>query len=461
MAPVSLDRLGTLLPQERAERLRSDAARARSGLGRRTVWHVNATASGGGVAELLHTLLAYANGAEVQNRWLVLDADSDFFAITKRLHNLLHGEPGDGGPLGGPERAHYRAVLADNAAALTARVSPGDIVVLHDPQTAGLIRHVRAPSPVVWRCHVGRDTPNESTDLAWEFLREFVVDADACVFSRKEYAPDWLDPARLWVIAPSIDPFSAKNLDLAPADARDVLVRAGLLEQPRGSGVGNDAPRRTGPEIATVSGGPLSARDRFVVQVSRWDRLKDMTGVMTGFGLLDDEALKDVHLVLAGPQASGVADDPEGAQVLAECERLWRGLPAGARERVHLATLPMGDARENALIVNSLQRLADVVVQKSLVEGFGLTVTEAMWKGRPVVATRVGGIQDQITHGVDGLLIDDPQDLPAFAATLRTVLTDPPMAERLGRAARERVLVEYVGDRHLERYVDLLVSLVS
>lgn len=436
VTPESLDRLGTLLPPERAERLVSNAARARSALGDRTIWHVNATASGGGVAELLHTLLAYANGAGVENRWLVLDADGDFFTITKRLHNLLHGVPGDGGPLGEAERAHYRAVLARNTAALQAHVSPRDIVVLHDPQAAGLIAGVRASSKVVWRCHVGRDTPNESTDLAWEFLREFIADADAFIFSRKAYAPEWLDPDRVWVIPPSIDPFSAKNLEMTPAAARSVVERPDLLTS-------------------------LAPDDRFVLQVSRWDRLKDMAGVMTGFAMLAAEGLDDVHLVLAGPETSGVSDDPEGAEVLTECEHLWQGLPARTRDRVHLATLPMQDPRKNALMVNALQRHADVVVQKSLVEGFGLTVTEAMWKGRPLVASRIGGIQDQITHGVDGLLVDDPYDLGAFAETLRMVLDDASMGERLGRAARERVLDEYVGDRHLERYVEMLVTLVG
>ena len=333
------------------------------------------------------------------------------------------------------------------------RVAPRDIVVLHDPQAAGLIQHVRTSSKVVWRCHVGRDTPNESTDIGWEFLREFIADADAFVFSREAYAPHWLDRDRLWVIAPSIDPFSAKNIDMTPDVARSVLVSAGLLAETSG---------RVDAGAVSLGGAPLSPGDRFVVQVSRWDRLKDMAGVMTGFGLLDAAAgLDDVHLVLAGPETSGVSDDPEAAEVLTECERLWHGLPARTRDRIHLATVSMRDAQENALIINAMQRLADVVVQKSLVEGFGLTVTEAMWKGRPVVASGVGGIRDQITHGVDGLLIDDPYDLPSFAETLWTVLVDESMADRLGSGARERVLDEYVGDRHLERYVHLLVTLVA
>lgn len=446
--PVTLHRLTTLLPADRVDRLEATAARARDVLGGRVVWHVNATASGGGVAEQLRTHLAYGNGAGVVNRWLVLDGDAAFFTITKRLHHLLHGEPGDDGPLGPAEEDHVRAVLDANGAALREHVSPGDVVVLHDPQTAGLVSLARAAGcAVVWRCHVGRDVPNERTERAWAFLRPHLEDADACVFSRAVYAPAWVDPARVWVIPPSIDPQSPKNRPLEPALLHSLLVGLGR------SSDGSDPARLALPV--------LSSSHRIVVQVSRWDRLKDMAGVMTAFGMVEGAGLDDVHLVLAGPETSGVTDDPEGAAVLAECHEVWEGLPARTRRRTHLVSLPMADVAANALLVNALQRRADVVVQKSLVEGFGLTVAEAMWKGRPVVASRVGGIQDQIRHERDGLLVDDPRDLQAFADTVRRVLTDAPLAERLGRAARARVLDQYVGDRHLERWAALFEAMVT
>jgi trehalose synthase len=159
--------------------------------------------------------------------------------------------------------------------------------------------------------------------------------------------------------------------------------------------------------------------------------------------------------MLAGPDVSGVTDDPEGTEVLRDCTEEWNHLPEAVRGRVHLASIPMDDVDENAIIVNALQRHAAVVVQKSLVEGFGLTVTEAMWKGRPVVASKVGGIQDQITDGREGLLVDDPYDIEGFAGLLVRVLADPELAGRLGTAAHARVLAEFLGDRHLEQYVDL------
>jgi trehalose synthase len=191
-----------------------------------------------------------------------------------------------------------------------------------------------------------------------------------------------------------------------------------------------------------------------VLQVSRWDRLKDPVGVLTGFAehVRSEEA---AHLVLAGPDVAAVADDPEGAEVLAETEAAWHELPRDVRRHVHLALLPMDDADENAIIVNALQRRADVVVQKSMAEGFGLTVSEAMWKGRPVVASDVGGIEDQIEDGRSGWLVP-PADLAAFGRRVSELLADPHGAERMGAAAQARVRDLFLGPRHLGEYVDLL-----
>jgi trehalose synthase len=195
------------------------------------------------------------------------------------------------------------------------------------------------------------------------------------------------------------------------------------------------------------------------VQVSRWDRLKDMAGVMEGFARLSPRRA-DAHLMLVGPAVAGVTDDPEGAQVFAESLETWRTLPAGVRERVHLASVPMDDPGQNATIVNAVQRHAAVVVQKSLAEGFGLTVTEAMWKGRPVIGSAVGGIRDQIEDGRSGVLVD-PRDTGAFAAALERVLGDERLARRLGAAAHLRVRDQYLGDRHLGQYAELFQTVLS
>jgi trehalose synthase len=273
------------------------------------------------------------------------------------------------------------------------------------------------------------------------------------------------------VIPPSIDPFAAKNVPLAPPVVHSILARVGLVTGPDPDGEIRFARRDGSPGLVrtrreadglVLDGPPPPPDARLVVQVSRWDRLKDMAGVMTGFAALAaDDPGGDAHLMLVGPETAGVADDPEGAEVLVDCRARWRDLPEAVRDRIHLAAIPMDDVDENAIIVNAVQRHAHVVVQKSLVEGFGLTVTEAMWKGRPVVASRVGGIQDQIENGRDGLLIDDPYDLDALAEALREVLADEELADRLGAAAHSRVQDEFLGDRHLDQYVDLFSRFVA
>jgi trehalose synthase len=440
VTPVPLERLASLLPPDRVERLDRYVIAARRMLAGRTVWNLNSTARGGGVAEMLHGLVAYAAGTGVDIRWLVVAGDPDFFAVTKQIHNRLHGVAGAPGALDAAARATYDATLARQAQEIVDLVRPGDVVLLHDPQTAGLAAALRSRGAwVIWRCHIGLDEHNAWTREGWGFLRPLVEPAHACVFSRVQFAPDWVDRAWLRVIPPSLDPFSPKNVDLDDEEIRALVHRAGLV----------------------VQGGPLPVHGRVVLQVSRWDRLKDMAGVLDGFARHLDQLPSDVHLVLAGPEATGVADDPEAADVLAECRSLWRSLPVAARKRSHLVAVPMGDADLNARIVNALQRWSTVVVQKSLAEGFGLTVTEPMWKGRPVVASAIGGIQDQIEHGVSGLLLEDPRDGTAMVAALSSLLADPARCEAMGRAAHLRVRDLYLADRHLIQYVELFGQLLG
>jgi trehalose synthase len=463
---IPLDRLMPLLEEERAQRLTAYAARARELLDGRIVWNINATATGGGVAEMLQALLAYGRGAGVDTRWLTLEGTPEFFRITKRIHNLLHGSPGDGGPLGDAERATYEAVLADNLGSLRSQVRAGDVVLAHDPQTAGMIAGIRdLGAHVVWRCHVGKDTANEQTDVAWAFLRPYVDAAAALIFSRSAFVPDWVDDNMVWIIPPSLDPFTAKNADIPPGDVEAVLHHAGLAvtTERHGRFLFHRRDGSTGvvrPHTGLIDGNQLvPGHARLVLQVSRWDHLKDMAGVLTGFADHLSDLPDDVHLMLAGPETAGVTDDPEGAEVLEECRSLRLERPPEVQKRIHLCSIPMDDIDENAFLVNALQRHAAVVVQKSLIEGFGLTVTEPMWKARPVIASKVGGIQDQIVDGESGILLEDPADLDAYAAALDKVLRDDTFAAALGEAARERVRDRYLGDRHLMQYVDLFEQL--
>ena len=460
----SIDRFLPVFGESRVRDAKTVAEDFRRRLEGRVFWNVNSTASGGGVAEMLRSVLAYVRGAGVDSRWLVIGGTPDFFRITKRLHNALHGSEGDGTPLGERERAIYEEVLHANAEEIVALVRPRDFVLLHDPQTAGLAPHLlKTGATVIWRCHVGTDEPSEEVSRGWEFLAPYLEDVAATVFTRQQYIPECCDHGRSVIIPPSIDPFSAKNQELDEDAIRAILVHTGLIEGAQGNGSPmflreDGSPGRVDRHADVIRLGRAPKWETpLVVQVSRWDRLKDPQGVMDGFAeIVDGTAPGDAELVLAGPNVTAIADDPEEAAVLDELVEAWRRLPHGDRNRVHLACLPMADVEENAAIVNALQRHAAVVVQKSLQEGFGLTVTEAMWKGRPIVASAVGGIRDQIEDGVHGLLLQDPTDTKAFGTAVRRLLEDTAYAEGLGKNARRRVEEEYLGVRHLIQYADLL-----
>lgn len=458
-----VERLAQLAGPRQVELVHGAVKRGRARLAGRAVVNVNSTARGGGVAEMLLPLVAYARGAGIDCRWLVIEGDPEFFSITKRIHNRLHGAPGDGGPLDADQRAAYERTLALNYEELSERIGPRDVVILHDPQTAGLAPMLAdTGNPVIWRCHVGVDHPNELTRSAWRFLEPFAHRADRIVFSRRQLAWDVIDPARRAIIAPSIDPLAPKNQDLGSGVAAGILNAAGLRQGSGGQPVFErlDGSRgRVQSRAALCEDAPLTRADRYVLQVSRWDALKDPLGVIEGFAAHVAPAT-DAHLVYAGPDVTAVSDDPEGADVLlAACQRR-AALPDGIRERVHLALLPMDDLQENAAVVNALQRTAAVVVQKSLAEGFGLTVAEAMWKARPVVASNIGGIGDQIEHRRSGLLLDDPADLGSYGAAVRVLLEDGALTASLGRAARERVRERFLGTHSLIDYLALIEPLI-
>jgi trehalose synthase len=463
LGAATLERFQSVLSEEQWERLQRTADRARRDFEGRVIWNVNSTARGGGVAELLSSLVPYSRAAGVDVRWVVIEGDPAFFEVTKRVHNMLHGMPGDGKGLAAGDEAAYLATER-NAAELLELVAPDDLILLHDPQTAGLVEPLRASGArVVWRCHVGADTPNDLVHEAWSFLLPYVIDADRIVFSRAAFVWDGLDRARVNVIPPSIDAFTPKNQPLPPGSIEAILRACGIHEGPTdGRAVYSRLDGTPGRVVRSVerNGSPgLPAPAPAVVQVSRWDRLKDPAGVLRAFaqGIAGST---DAHLVLAGPSTAAVADDPEGATVLAEVTAQADRLSPELRARVHLFSLPMDDLQENAIIVNALQRRADVIVQKSLAEGFGLTVAEGMWKARPVVASAVGGVQDQIVDGESGLLVD-PDDLDSFARAVTGLLADPARAEWMGHNARERVRGAFLGARHLEQYVDLFEGVVG
>jgi trehalose synthase len=467
MREVTLDRRSTtgfseLVDPVDLTRYEMAVASGADRLGDRTLWHVNSTAEGGGVAELLHALLGYLLDGGITTRWLVVEGNPDFFRVTKRIHNQLHASEGDGGPLGVDERRVYDAALAPNLEAILDLVRPGDVVVLHDPQTAGLAPALAAAGVhVIWVCHVGIDRPDHLARSAWAFLGADVGAAAAYVFTREAYVWDGLDRERVAIIPPCIDPASPKNAPIDPPTRNAVLAAAGLLEAPPGdptTELPDGSIVRITRRASMLEERPVPATAPLVLQVSRWDRLKDPLGVLRGF--VDRVPIDDAHLMLAGPAADGVADDPEGIDVLTQVRVAWQALPTAARRRVHLASLPVDDLVENAVVVNALQRFAHVVVQKSLAEGFGLTVTEAMWKERPVIGSRVGGIQDQIVDGESGLLVN-PTDLVAYGDAVARLLRDQLLAVEIGHGARARVRERFLAPHFLSAHLELMDRVIA
>ena len=454
------------------EALRNDARPVADALRGRTVWTVNSTAQGGGVSEMLPGIIAILNELGIATEWVVIDpTDPAFFPLTKRVHNLIHGE---GTPdLGERERTVFEETNRANADELRSWIRDGDILIAHDPQPmplAGmLLDHLRITC--VWRCHIGLDERNDATRAGWGFLRPYATHYAHAIFSAPEYVPSFFE-GRASIIYPGLDPLSEKNRPLD--DVGGVLERAGLLRSraSRAEPPFANLVQRLQPDGGFGAGtepddlGLLSRP--IVTQVSRWDRLKGFLPLLHGFALLksqlrhdppaadDFRRLQNVRLVLAGPEPESIADDPQGRGVLEELRAAWLALPDPIRDNSALLALPMHDAALNGRIVNALQRASTIVVQNSLREGFGLTITEAMWKARPVLSnSQACGPRQQVRGGVDGELISDPQNVGAIAAALARMLAEPAKLEQWGRNAQRRVLDHFLVYTQLRHWLRL------
>ena len=392
--------------EEPIERLRDAAAPLRGA----RLLHINSTAHGGGVAELLSTQVALLNDLGIDTDWVVIEGTPDFFAVTKTVHNALQGA--DVSWTASME-ALYRERMRANAAQLDGDY---EFVLVHDPQPAGLLEVLeedgRRSGRWTWRCHIDLSDAN---DRVWAFLEPMVDRYDAAIFTLDAFAQPGLSDPEIAFIPPSIDPTTDKNRLLAENDVVSVLERYGV-----------DATR------------PI------VVQVSRFDPWKDPLGVIDAFRLAREEA-PGLQLVMAGSMAG---DDPEGEEYLERTRR-----HAGGDVDIHLLTDADGVGHVE---VNAFQRAADVVVQKSTREGFGLVVSEGMWKGKPLVAGNVGGIRLQVNDGVDGYLVADPEECGKRLALL---LRDPALRRRMGAAGRERVRERFLSPREIEDHLRLFTSI--
>ncbi len=371
----------------------------------RSVQMVNSTSVGGGVAEILSRMVPLLKEFEVNVRWDVMTGGNDFFEVTKAFHNALHGAPFEQPP------ESFEIFLAYNEQNQARLALDSEFIVIHDPQPAALIngRNNRA-GKWTWRCHIDLSQPNPQV---WKFLEAYVLRYDGALFSSPDFTHQL--PIPQYLFYPSIDPLSEKNRDLEPEFIAGVLERF------------NINPRR-----------PI------LTQISRFDRLKDPVGVVKAYQIV--KRYFDCQLVLAG---GGAADDPEGGKVLDEVREVSAGDPD-----IFILDLPPWSALE----INALQRASTIVIQKSLREGFGLTVAEALWKKKPVVASAVGGIPIQVIHKQTGMLV---HSVEGTAYQLRYLLSNPSFASRLGQLGHEHVREQLLITSSLERYMTLFLHSLS
>ena len=368
----------------------------------RRVQNVNSTAVGGGVAEILNRMIPLLTELGVDARWDVIRGGDAFYAVTKSIHNALHGAPI---ALSEQDVATFMEAQELNLRHIDLS---HDIVFIHDPQPIGLVANRPAGSKWIWRCHVDVSAPSPPV---WSFLRPWIERYDAAIFSAPQFSRSLALPQVL--VAPSIDPLADKNRELEPHVIESVVASLGI------------DPTR-----------PL------VTQVSRFDRLKDPLGVIEAYLLA--KKYNDCQLLLVGGSAT---DDPEGSQVLAECRDRAAGDPD-----IHVVELPPTANVE----INAIQRASTVILQKSLKEGFGLTVSEALWKGKPVIAGAVGGIPLQVTHRYSGILT---HTIEGTAYWMKQLLNEPDFAARLGANGREHVRQNFLLTRHLRDYMLLFLYL--
>jgi trehalose synthase len=456
--------------------LKSEAAAAARHLEGRTIWMVNSTAQGGGVAEMLPKMIRLLRDLGVRAEWGVMEASRpEFFSLTKRIHNLIHGSGQPG--LSGADRQLYDAVSRETADAMRARLAPRDILVIHDPQPmgAGAILKRELGLPTVWRCHIGLDEETPATKDAWSFLRPYAETYDHAVFTAPEYVPGYL-ARRMSVIHPGIDPIGPKNCELSTNKVMGILCNSGLLKSghPILTPSWDRRAQRLRPDgrfTAADEGDDVGFGFRpTILQVSRWDRLKGWGPLLKGFAILkgapspardlDRRRIDLARLVLAGPDPSSIQDDPEGSAVLADLIGQYRALAPGLQADVALLALPMGSRRENALMVNVLQRCASLVVQNSLQEGFGLTATEAMWKRSLVLVSRACGLRIQVRDGLEGRVNEEPEHPEAIAAAMGEMLGNRDRSI-LGARAQRRVYDEFLVFTQLRRWLRVLSGCIE
>jgi trehalose synthase len=371
------------------------------------ILHINSTKEGGGVAEILNRLIPLKRELGIDAEWDIITGEREFYQCTKKMHNSLQGSHDD---ISSHLQTVYQNTNSINFDRLRPKLEEADVVFIHDPQPAALLSLCKGrKGKWIWRCHIDVSHPYRPV---WKYLREYIKDYDASVWSLSSFVQQLSHPQ--YLIPPSIDPLSEKNVELPEKEIKYYLDLYGLK-----------------PGIPIIT------------QVSRFDRFKDPLGVIQSYRMIRRHV--PVQLVLAG---GGASDDPEGQQVLQEVNSY-----AGDDPDVHILELPPDAHRA----INALQRGSDIIIQKSLKEGFGLTVTEGLWKGKPVIGGDTGGIRLQVINNYTGYLVNTPE---GAAMRIRYLLKHPDIMETMGKNARQYVLDNYLITRHLREYLTLIVALI-
>jgi trehalose synthase len=441
------------------------------------IWMVNSTAQGGGVAEMMPRLVSLFRQLGITCDWVVATTDrKGFFDITKKIHNLIHGESGS--VLTESDKFLYDEVNRENAEHLLQLIKPDDIIIIHDPQPMGMAIYIKEHIPVkfIWRCHIGLDKHSLPTETAWEFLKPYAGVYSIAVFSAPEYIPAYLAGKSI-IMHPTIDPLDHKNRDLPIHKVVGILCNSNIVTEyhPVLTPPFVHSVKRLQPDGSFQS--PLRPTDMgilfkpVILQISRWDRLKGFLPLMQGFALLKENMnsyadsvdrnlrkLQLAQLVLAGPDPDFVDDDPEGHDVLKELTHYYCSLHPSIQAQIAILKLPMFARKENELIVNALQRIATIIVQNSLKEGFGLTVTEALWKIKPVIGTYAYGIRQQIHDNLNGILIQDPLNKKEIAGKLNYSLARPKEREVWGYSGQKRVIENFLVFTQIRKWLQLFAS---
>lgn len=427
-----------------------------------TIWMINSTATGGGVAEMLPSQMRIMRALGVKIEWMVIEAsDQAFFNLTKRIHNAIHGS--GSGIFTDEDRAIFEKVNAQNADKAVAAIQDGDLVVIHDPQPMPLAAMIKKKRNVktIWRCHIGLEEQNETTKGVWSFLSRYYEAYNHFVFSLPSYVPEELK-RKTDIIPPAIDPLSHKNRALHTDKCISILLQAGIANgrEPLLYGFYDHQARRVMPDGSFNTVNHNSNLDIIyrptVTEISRWDRLKGFKELMDAFIMMkiENKASQDTssvsykrinatRLILGGPDPAYVSDDPEGEEVLNELIEQYKSIDSKLQDDIAILLLPLENPKENALIVNALQRFSNIVVQNSIQEGFGLTATEAMWKQRPVLVSGAAGLRFQVQHDINGKINEDPTDIPRLANVLKTMLNNPKERDKWGFNGQVRVIENF------------------